>query len=96
MKYIPYELIEAAQDYDSEAIEYILKHFEGFIAEESKERYESEGGRTLFYLDDDLRYLGHMPKSSFEKLNEESFQKGEKLFANPDRKSTRLNSSHAT
>ena len=60
MKYIPYELIAAAQNYDSEAIEYILKHFEGFIAEESKERYESEGGRTHFYLDDDLRYLGQL------------------------------------
>ena len=30
MKYIPYELIEAAKNYDSEAIEYILKHFEGY------------------------------------------------------------------
>ncbi|MBR2431015.1 NAD-dependent DNA ligase LigA [bacterium] len=33
----------------------------------------------------DLEVRGeiYMPKSSFEKLNEESFQKGEKLFANP-------------
>lgn len=60
MKYIPYEIIKAAQNYDSEAIAYILKHFEGFIAAESKTKYESGDGQIKTYTDDDLRYLGQI------------------------------------
>lgn len=34
-------------------------------------------------VDVEVRGEVYMPKSSFEKLNEESFEKGEKIFANP-------------
>lgn len=58
MKYIPFKTIKAAQDYDSEAIACILKHFERFIADESKEWLEDTEGRAHFCIDDDLHYLG--------------------------------------
>ena len=37
MKYLPFPVIQAAKQNDSEAIEIVLRHFEGYIAERCRE-----------------------------------------------------------
>ena len=60
MKYLPYTVIEAAKKNDSEAIEIILRHFEGYIASKCKESYEDGHGNTRSFIDEDLRYLAEI------------------------------------
>lgn len=60
MKYLPFPVIQAAKKNDSEAIEIILRHFEGYIANRCKETYEDGQGNTRSYVDEDLRYLAEI------------------------------------
>lgn len=56
MKEIPYAIIRAAKECNSDAINYIKHHFEGYIASRCLVTYEDEDGHTYTYVDDDLRY----------------------------------------
>lgn len=60
MREVPFAIIKAAQDCDSEAVAYILKHFEGYIASRSIVSFEDEEGQTRKYVDEDLRYAGEI------------------------------------
>lgn len=56
MKRVPFAIIQAAKKFDPEAVEFVLRHFEGFIASQSLVDYTDEHGNTRSYVDDDLRY----------------------------------------
>lgn len=60
MKRVPFAIIKAAQEYDPEAVSYILKHFEGYIASQCLMNYEDDFGRVRSYVDEDLRYQGEI------------------------------------
>lgn len=57
MKKVPLSIIQAAQSGDTEALNYIFKHFEGYIVSHSLARYEGPDGEKRSYVSDDLRYL---------------------------------------
>ena len=42
MKRVPFAIIQAAKSYDSEAIEFVFRHFEGYIAKQSLSTYKDE------------------------------------------------------
>lgn len=54
MKRVPFAIIQAAQSGDTEAINYIFQHFEGYIASHSQVYDEGEGRS---HVDEELRYL---------------------------------------
>lgn len=56
MKRVPFAIIQAAKEFDPEAVEFVLRHFEGFIASQSLMDYIDEYGNMRSYVDDDLRY----------------------------------------
>lgn len=56
MKRVPFSVIEAAKRCDIEAVDFIRRHFEGYIASHSLMTYTDEQGNTRSYVDDDLRY----------------------------------------
>ena len=56
MKQVPFPVIQAAKKFDTEAIEFVFRHFEGFIASQCLVNYTDEYGNTRSYVDDDLRY----------------------------------------
>ena len=56
MRRLPLEIIQAARDCDSDAVNRIFKHFEGFIISQCLCTYEDEQGRVHSYIDEDLRY----------------------------------------
>lgn len=56
MKKVPLSIIQAAQGGDTEALNYIFKHFEGYIVSHSLARYEGPDGEKRSYVSDDLRY----------------------------------------
>ena len=60
MKRIPFSVIEAAKKNDSEAVEYIKRHFEPYIASRCLQSYEEEDGQLHSYVDEDLRYLAEI------------------------------------
>ncbi len=57
MKHIPFSMIQAAQRGDTEALNYIIKHFEGYIASRCLVHSEDAEGRKRSLVSDDLRYL---------------------------------------
>lgn len=64
MKKVPLSVIRAAQSGDAEALNYIFKHFEGYIASRCLVRYEGSDGETGSYVSDDLRYLATVALSN--------------------------------
>lgn len=54
MKRVPIEIIEAARNCDTEAVNYIVRHFEGFIASQCLCTYEDGYGHIHSYVDEDL------------------------------------------
>ena len=56
MKTVPFAIIKAAKECDAEAVDYIRKHFEGYIASQCLTTFEDELGRTHSFVDEDLRY----------------------------------------
>ena len=56
MKRVPFAIIKAAKEFDTEAVEFVLRHFEGFIASQCLIDCTDEYGNTRAYVDDDLRY----------------------------------------
>lgn len=60
MKYVPFAVIKAAKENDNEAIEMILRHFEGYIANRCRETREDGQEITRSYVNEDLRYLAEI------------------------------------
>lgn len=56
MKRVPFNIIQAAKRFDTEAVQFILQHFEGYIISCCLCRYDDEYGSTHFHVDDDLHY----------------------------------------
>ena len=56
MKRVPFSIIAAAKQSDVEAVDFISRHFEGYIANRCLNSYQDQSGNTLSYVDDDLRY----------------------------------------
>lgn len=56
MKRIPFSIIQAAKKFDAEAVEFVSRHFEGFIASQCLITCADESGNTHPCVDDDLRY----------------------------------------
>ena len=56
MRRVPFSIIEAAKKFDTEAVEFVFRHFEGFIASQSLLKYTDEYGKTYSHADSDLRY----------------------------------------
>ena len=57
MKEIPYSVIRAAQNGDTDAIALIRRHFEGYIASKCLVTYDDGDGHSCTFPDDELRYL---------------------------------------
>ena len=57
MKEIPYSVICAAQNGDTDAIALIRRHFEGYIASKCLVTYDDGDGHSCTFPDDELRYL---------------------------------------
>ena len=56
MKTVAFSIIEAAKQYDSEAVEFICRHFESYIASQCLITYVDQHGNTKSFVDDELRY----------------------------------------
>ena len=56
MKRVPFPIIKAAKEFDTEAVEFVCRHFEGYIASQCLSRCTDEYGNTRSFVDDDLRY----------------------------------------
>ena len=56
MNRVPFLIIQEAKKYDTEAVEFVFRHFEGYIAKRSLSIYKDEYGNTYSFVDDDLRY----------------------------------------
>lgn len=55
MKRVPFPVIQAAKRFDAEAVEFVLRHFEGFMAKQCLSDCVDEFG-TRSVVDDDLYY----------------------------------------
>lgn len=55
MKRVPFPVIQAAKNFDTEAVEFVFRHFEGFIASQCLSDCTDEFG-TRPVVDDDLYY----------------------------------------
>lgn len=56
MRQVPFSIIEAAKKCDTEAVDFIRHHFEGYIASHCLMYYTDEHGNPRSYVDADLRY----------------------------------------
>jgi len=56
MKQVPFPIIKAAKEFDTEAVEFVFRHFEGYIASQCLVNYADEYGNIHSFVDDDLRY----------------------------------------
>ena len=52
---LPFRVIEAAASGDVEAINKVLKHYEGYIIALSTKRLFDEDGNTHYFVDEDMR-----------------------------------------
>lgn len=57
MKRVPFSIIKAAKESDAEAVDFIRRHFEGYIASQCLCHCTDEYGNIRSFVDDDLRYL---------------------------------------
>jgi hypothetical protein len=53
MKWVPFNIIAAAKECDTEAIEFICRHFEGYIVYRSLRKYSDLYGNEKSFLDDE-------------------------------------------
>jgi len=60
MKRVPFPIIEAAKQCDAEAVEFIRRHFAGYIVNSSLKHYSDQYGNEKSYLDDELRYYAEI------------------------------------
>lgn len=56
MKRVPFPIIEAAKQCDTEAVDFIRRHFAGYIVSRSLRRYSDQYGNEKSFLDDELHY----------------------------------------
>lgn len=56
MKRVPFSIIQAAKASDTEAVDFIRRHFESYIASQCLTSCTDEYGNTHSFIDDDLRY----------------------------------------
>lgn len=56
MKKVPFAIINAAKEYDAEAVEFVLRHFEGYIASQCLTDCTDKSGNIRPIVDDDLYY----------------------------------------
>jgi hypothetical protein len=52
---LPFHVIEAAASGDTNAINKVLKHYEGYIIALSTRRLYDEDGHTHYFVDEDMR-----------------------------------------
>jgi len=52
---LPFHIIETAASGDVDAINTVLKHYEGYIKALSTKRFFDEDGRPYFFVDEDMR-----------------------------------------
>ncbi len=52
---LPVHVIKAAADGDVEAINYILKHYDGYIAKLATRKFYDEYGQSYYGVDPDLK-----------------------------------------
>lgn len=56
MKQVPLPVIMAAKDNDPEAVDFVIRHFEGYMLSKSVSTYTDEYGGRHSFTDDDLYY----------------------------------------
>lgn len=56
MKRVPFAIIQAAKKFDTEAVKFVFRHFDGFIANLCLNDCTDEFGNMRSYVDDDLYY----------------------------------------
>lgn len=56
MKQVPLPVIMAAKDNDPEAVDFVMRHFEGYMLSKSVSTYTDEYGGRHSFTDDDLYY----------------------------------------
>lgn len=72
MKRVPFSIIQAAKEFDVGAVEYIFRHFEGFIVSQCLCGCVGKYGNTHFYVDDDLYYQAQI--ALFRAINRFQFR----------------------
>ena len=60
MKTVPFSVIKAAKENDTEAAESIRRHFESYIISRCLRRCEGADGQSHTYVDEDLKYLAEI------------------------------------
>lgn len=56
MKRVPFVIIKAAKTFDPEAVIFVLRHFEGYIASRCLSTYTDTYSKSHSIVDDDLYY----------------------------------------
>lgn len=56
MRSVPFSIIKAAKESDTEAVAFIRRHFDGYIASQCLCYCMDEYGNMRSFVDDDLRY----------------------------------------
>lgn len=56
MKMVPFSIIVAAKQSDMEAVDFIRRHFEGYIASRCLKYYSDQYGNMKSFVDDELLY----------------------------------------
>lgn len=56
MKQVPIPIIMAAKNHDPEAVDFVLRHFEGYMVSKCVSTYTDEYGGRHSFADDDLYY----------------------------------------
>lgn len=56
MKQVPFSIIKTAKTFDPEAVTFILRHFEGYIASRCLITYTDDQQKRHPIVDDDLYY----------------------------------------
>lgn len=56
MKTVAFSIIEAAKQQDHEAVEFIRRHFESYIASQCLITFVDQYGNMKSFVDDELRY----------------------------------------
>ena len=56
MRQVPFSIIQSSKKFDPEAVKFILRHFEGYIARQSSTNYIDKCGNIHSCMDNDLHY----------------------------------------
>ena len=56
MKRVPFAMIQTAKTFDPEAVMFILRHFEGYMASRCLTTYTDSDSKSHPIVDDDLYY----------------------------------------